>query len=148
MKGYGPINAVAPAEIDLCAQVTLMAERHAPDYLLLHSCSADIPGHTFGGDSKGYRYQIWSIDNARSRTIPVWREMGYEVMITADHGMNAEKHHGGMEAIMREVPFYYFGDEKGPPADTLLSQFGVAASVLELIAFPPQLICLWRFWES
>ena len=31
-----------------------------------------------------------------------WREMGYEVMATADHGMNAEHHHGGMEKIMRD----------------------------------------------
>ena len=132
MEGYGPVNAVAPAEIDLCAQVTILAETHAPDYLLLHSCSADTLGHTFGGDSAEYRLQVWMIDNALSRAIPTWRELGYEVIVTADHGMNAEKHHGGMEKIMREVPFYYFGEAEGLPEDgTELSQLGIAATVLK-----------------
>lgn len=137
MEGYGPINAVAPAEIDLCAQVTLLAEAQAPDYLLLHSCSADTLGHTFGGDSAEYRYQVWMIDNALSRAIPVWRALGYEVMVTADHGMNAEKHHGGMEAIMREVPFYYFGAATGPAPEEELSQLGIAATVLARLGVAP-----------
>jgi predicted AlkP superfamily pyrophosphatase or phosphodiesterase len=137
MEGYGPINAVAMAEIDLCAQVTLLAERHTPDYMLLHTCSADTLGHTYGGDSKEYRLQVWTIDNALSRAIPVWRELGYDVMVTADHGMNAEQHHGGMEKIMREVPFYYFGDAAGPEADQELSQLGLAATLLEQIGVTP-----------
>ncbi|MFD0857874.1 alkaline phosphatase family protein [Roseovarius aquimarinus] len=137
MEGYGAINAVAPAEIDLCAQVTLLAERHAPDYLLLHSCSADTLGHTYGGDSAQYRYQVWMIDNALSRAIPTWLELGYEVMVTADHGMNAERHHGGMEPIMREVPFYYFGAASGPDAGELLSQLGLAATILNRLGVAP-----------
>ncbi|MBI6630461.1 alkaline phosphatase family protein [Pontibaca salina] len=137
MEGYGAMNAVAPAEIDLCAQVTLLAEHHAPDYLLLHSCSADTLGHSFGGDSKEYRYQIWMIDNALSRAIPIWRAMGYDVMVTADHGMNAEQHHGGMEKIMREVPFYYFGEAKGPNPGKSLSQLGLAATILDRLGVTP-----------
>lgn len=137
MEGYGAMNAVAPAEIDLCAQTTLLAETHAPDYLLLHTCSADTLGHTFGGDSKEYRYQIWMIDNALSRAIPTWREMGYEVMVTADHGMNAERHHGGMEKIMREVPFYYFGEADGPAEGTDLSQLALAATILNRLSVAP-----------
>lgn len=138
MEGYGPINAVAPAEIDLCAQVTLLAEAHEPDYLLLHSCSADTLGHTFGGDSREYRYQVWMIDNALSRAIPTWRELGYEVIVTADHGMNAEKHHGGTEQIMREVPFYYFGEADGLPGENVeLSQLRIAATVLGRLGVDP-----------
>lgn len=137
MEGYGPINAVAPAEIDLCAQATLLAEAHRPDYLLLHSCAADTLGHTYGGESPEYRHQIWMIDNALSRAIPTWQALGYEVMVTADHGMNAERHHGGMEAIMREVPFYYFGNAEGPVPDMELSQLGLAASVLSRLGVAP-----------
>ena len=130
MEGYGATNAVAPAEIDLCAQATLLAERHAPDYLLLHTSSADTLGHTFGGDSAEYRHQAWMIDNALSRAIPLWRELGYDIMVTADHGMNAERHHGGMERIMREVPFYYFGEADAPEAGEELSQLSIAATIL------------------
>ena len=137
MEGYGPVNAVAPAEIDLCAQATLLAERHAPDYLLLHSCSADTLGHTFGGDSAEYRHQAWMIDNALSRAIPTWQKLGYDIMVTADHGMNADKHHGGMEPVMREVPFYYFGEADAPDAGTELSQLGIAASVLGRLGVKP-----------
>lgn len=137
MEGYGKVNAVAPAEIDLCAQVTLLAERHGPDYLLLHSCSTDTLGHTFGGTSAEYHHQVWMIDNALSRAIPTWRELGYEVVVTADHGMNGNHHHGGTEDIMRHVPFYYFGAATGPGSEEVLDQLGVAATVLDRLGVTP-----------
>ena len=137
MEGYGPMNACAPAEIDLCAQATLMMERHAPDYMLLHSCSADTLGHTFGGDSKEYRRQIWQIDNALSRSIPVWRDLGYDVIVTADHGMTSDHWHGGTAQAATEVPFYLFSDAEGPEQGEELSQLGIAASVLAIIGITP-----------
>ncbi|SNZ19278.1 alkaline phosphatase family protein [Cohaesibacter gelatinilyticus] len=45
MDGYDADNSVQPAEIDLCAQAWMIADRHAPDYLLLHSSSCDTLGH-------------------------------------------------------------------------------------------------------
>ncbi|MBX2855745.1 MAG: alkaline phosphatase family protein [Rhodobacteraceae bacterium] len=136
MEGYGPINAVAPAEIDLCAQATLLIERSAPDYLLLHTCSADTLGHTYSGDSAEYRKQVWHIDNALSRALPIWRAAGYEIIATADHGMNADGWHGGTEHMVTEVPFYYFGSAKGPDAATVLDQLGVAATMLSRLSIP------------
>ena len=138
MEGYGPMNAVAPAEIDLCAQTVLLMERHAPDYLLLHTCAADTLGHTYGGDSPEYRKQIWYIDNALSRTIPVWQSLGYDVIVTADHGMTADAWHGGTEPMAVEVPFYYFGTADAPAPDTLLHQTGIAGSVLALLELPAE----------
>ena len=137
MEGYGAMNACAPAEIDLCAQTTLMMEQHAPDYMLLHTCSADTLGHTFGGDSKEYRRQIWHIDNALSRSIPVWRDFGYDVIVTADHGMTSDHWHGGTARAATEVPFYLFSDAVAPEEGEELSQLGIAASVLALIGVPP-----------
>lgn len=137
MEGYGPMNACSPAEIDLCAQATLMMERYAPDYMLLHTCSADTLGHTFGGDSKEYRRQIWHIDNALSRSIPVWRDLGYDVIVTADHGMTSDHWHGGTAPAATEVPFYLFSDAEAPEEGEELSQLGIAASVLALIGVPP-----------
>lgn len=137
MEGYGPVNAVAPAEIDLVAQATLIMERHAPHYMLLHTCSADTLGHTYGGDSKEYRGQIWHIDNALSRAIPIWRDMGYDIIITADHGMTADHWHGGTEKMATEVPFYLFSDAKGPGENQELSQLDIAATVLSLLGLEP-----------
>lgn len=137
MEGYGPFNACAPAEIDLCAQATLLMERHTPDYMLLHTCSADTLGHTFGGDSKEYRRQIWSIDNALSRSIPAWRDLGYDVIVTADHGMTADHWHGGTTPAATDVPFYLVSDAEAPEEGKELSQLGIAASVLALIGVSP-----------
>lgn len=136
MEGYGPINAVAPAEIDLCAQATLLMERHEPDYLLLHTCSADTLGHTYGGHSREYRNQIWHIDNALARAIPVWRDLGYDLIVTADHGMTEDHWHGGTTPMATEVPFYLFSDVPGPDGDAILSQLGIAATVLKLLGVP------------
>ncbi len=137
MEGYGPFNACAPAEIDLCAQATLIMEQHAPDYMLMHTCSADTLGHTFGGDSMEYRRQIWHIDNALSRAIPVWRDLGYDVLVTADHGMTADKWHGGTVPEATEVPFYLFSDAVVPTGTHELSQLGIAASILTLMGVEP-----------
>ena len=137
MEGYGAMNACAPAEIDLCAQATILMERHAPDYLLLHSCSIDTLGHTFGGDSKEYRRQVWRVDNALARGVPLWREAGYDVIVTADHGMTADHWHGGATPDATTVPFYLFSDADAPATDEILSQLGVAASVLALLDVTP-----------
>jgi predicted AlkP superfamily pyrophosphatase or phosphodiesterase len=137
MEGYGPFNACAPAEIDLCAQATLLIERYTPDYMLLHTCSADTLGHTFGGESTEYRRQIWRIDNALSRAIPEWRALGYNVIVTADHGMTADHWHGGTSPVATEVPFYLFSDAKAPAEGEELSQLGIAASVLALVGVSP-----------
>ena len=107
------------------------------DNMLLHSCSADTLGHTFGGDSKEYRRQIWQIDNALSRSIPVWRDLGYDVIVTADHGMTSDHWHGGTAQAATEVPFYLFSDAEGPEQGEELSQLGIAASVLAIIGITP-----------
>jgi predicted AlkP superfamily pyrophosphatase or phosphodiesterase len=54
-EGYGKINSCAPAEIDLCAQLTLLLRRHQPNYASCHTCSADTLGHTFTANSAEYR---------------------------------------------------------------------------------------------
>lgn len=132
-EGYGRVNSCAPAEIDLCAQLTLLVRRHDPHYGLLHTCSADTLGHTFTAHSAEYREQTWRIDNALARTLPLWLELGYEVIVTADHGMNGDGHHGGTDPIERDVPFYYFGAGTGPEAGAVLDQLCVAPTILARI---------------
>jgi predicted AlkP superfamily pyrophosphatase or phosphodiesterase len=136
MEGYGPINPCAPAEIDLCAQLTLLLRRHDPHYALLHTCSADTLGHTYTGSSAEYREQTWRIDNALSRTLPRWLDLGFEVFVTADHGMNADGRHGGADAVERDVPFYAFGSGEGPQPQSVLDQLSVAPTMLARIGLP------------
>ncbi len=132
MEGYRPENACVPAEIDLCAQLWRLADKYSPNYLLMHSCSIDTLGHWFTSDSSEYRIQAFKVDSALSQLIPKLRGAGYDVLVTADHGMNTDGHHGGNQAVLREVPFYYFGDRKGPDEGELLDQCGVAPTILSL----------------
>jgi predicted AlkP superfamily pyrophosphatase or phosphodiesterase len=136
MEGYGHINPCAPAEIDLCAQLTLLPRRHDPHYALLHTCSADTLGHTYKGGSAEYREQTWRIDNALSRTLPLWLDMGYEVFVTADHGMNAEGRHGGTDPVERDVAFYAFASGAAPEPQSVLDQLSVAPTMLARIGLP------------
>lgn len=133
MEGYRPANSCVPSEIDLCSQVWTLAKSYQPDYLLMHSPSADTLGHWFTSDSPEYRTQVWHVDNALSRLIPRLLSEGYDVMVTADHGINADGHHGGNQKELREVPFYYYGLRIGPLPDVVLDQRAIAATILSLI---------------
>lgn len=136
MEGYCAANSCVPSEIDLCAQTWRQAQQHAPDYLLLHSSSADTLGHWFTSNSAEYRIQLWKIDNALSRLIPRLVGEGYDVLVTADHGINADGHHGGNQPDLRAVPFYYFGTRSGPNSDEVLDQRAIAPTLLSLIGVP------------
>ncbi|MDF2368190.1 alkaline phosphatase family protein [Sneathiella sp.] len=137
MEGYGRVNPTAPAEIDLCGQMIVLTEKWNPDYLLFHTCSTDSIGHFYGGDSPQYRRQTMDVDDALGRTIPILLTAGYEIMVTADHGMTAEGGHGGTEDVVCDIPFYYFGPGAGPDGLETLDQLGIAAAVLDRIGIAP-----------
>ena len=46
-----------------------------------------------------------------SNYINIWQEDGYQIIVTADHGMNNDLSHGGTLLEEREVPLYVFGDQ-------------------------------------
>ena len=133
MEGYCPENSCMPSDIDLCAQAWKIAHNHAPDYLLLHMPACDTLGHWFTSDSAEYRIQAWKTDNALSRLIPRLRGAGYDVLVTADHGMNADGHHAGNQSCLREVPFYAFSEAITPAENTVLNQRAIAPTILTLI---------------
>lgn len=133
LEGYGRANPALPSEVDLCAQAWAIAHRNAPDYLLLHSSSCDTLGHFYTSDSAEYRTQAWRVDNALSRLVPRLVGAGYDVLVTADHGMNADGHHGGDQPGLREVPFFAFCDRLKAPVDAVLDQRAIAPTVLALL---------------
>lgn len=137
MEGYCPENSCMPSDIDLCAQAWKLARDHAPDYLLLHMPACDTLGHWFTSDSSEYRIQAWKTDNALSRLIPRLRDAGYDVLVTADHGMNADGHHAGNQTCLREVPFYAFSESIPAAEETVLDQRVIAPTILSLIGLVP-----------
>jgi len=102
--------------------------------MLIHMCAGDTLGHLYTSDSPEYRKQAWNSDNALARIMPSWLERGYQIFVTADHGMNADGHHGGNEALTRDVAFYYFG-ELSYATDTseVLDQRVVAPTVFQAL---------------
>ena len=136
MAGESSGNLAVPSDYDLFAQTTLLAERFAPHYILNHISSTDSVGHHYGQQSIEMDKNTYIVDGALAHYLPRWRESGYDVMITADHGQTDRGHHGGTEALMRDVPLYYFGDAKGPADTVLLDQLQIAPTVLALLGAP------------
>lgn len=88
--------------------------RYQPDYLLVHPMGMDHAGATHGSDSPEYRNNAILQDSILAGLIPEWREMGYTVVVTADHGITPDRTHGGKEPGNRRVPLYLLrADGKG-----------------------------------
>ncbi|MEL0615239.1 alkaline phosphatase family protein [Cobetia marina] len=109
--------------------------RHDPDFLLVHSMNIDDAGHRHGGESAQYRNAARHADVALADYLPCWLEAGYQVMVTADHGMNADRSHSGLLEEERRVPLWTFGSAFArSPARNLRQRelCGTLASVLGL----------------
>ncbi|MEL7615203.1 alkaline phosphatase family protein [Vreelandella titanicae] len=83
---------------------------NAPDFLLVHSMNVDDAGHRHGGESPQYRNAARRADSALADYLPQWLAEGYQVMVTADHGMNADGSHSGLLEEERRVPLWLFGE--------------------------------------
>ena len=87
----------------------LLRQRHDPHFLLIHPMGVDDAGHRFGGDSMQYRNAARYNDKLLSHYLPGWLEQDYQVLVTSDHGMNADHSHGGLLPEERLVPLYLLG---------------------------------------
>lgn len=123
---------------ELFHRAALLADRFRPDFLLVHPMGADTTGHRFGGRSKQYETIALQIDNQLAAHLPRWREAGYDVMVTADHGMDEHGNHGGSVDIHCLVPFYHVGaGVKGGIVPDEVSQTSVAPTVLNAMGLAP-----------
>jgi len=138
---YGRFYAMdAYPDQELYWQADLLIRQHAPDLMLVHPMGCDHAGHAFGGASVQYRRAAAESDDCLARLVPGWREAGYTVIVTADHGMCPDGHHGGTDDVVRDVPFYMIDPPQGldwadgqAPADQLC----VAPTVLRLMGLDP-----------
>jgi bisphosphoglycerate-independent phosphoglycerate mutase (AlkP superfamily) len=67
-----------------------------------------------------------------------WRERGYTIFVTADHGINADGDHGGTTSDQRDVPFFVIQPNGHGSGDTgkTISHLQIAPTILNLLDIP------------
>jgi len=136
MTGYGLVNQMTPSDVDLFATLTMLCGRFGLDYGILHTCTLDSMGHRYFHDCQEMDHACAVMDEMLAPFIPRWRAMGYEVIVTADHGQDERGHHGGRSEGQQEFALYYFGDGKGPAPDVTLDQLQLAPTILKRLGAP------------
>ena len=136
MTGYDDINQMTPSDVDLFATLTSLSARFGLNYGMLHTCTLDSMGHRFYHDCEEMDHACYVMDEMLGPFIPRWRAMGYEVIVTADHGQDARGHHGGTGEDQQDFALYYFGEGQGPAKDVLLNQLQLAPTILSRLGVP------------
>ncbi|MCP3976257.1 MAG: alkaline phosphatase family protein [bacterium] len=125
------------AEVVIAA--VLMAQRHAPSYVLTHTMGIDHAGHLHGRGSDDYNQAVTNLDMILALAIPALLELGYSVLVTADHGHDDHKYHGGTGDDVRDVPMYCIrpnGGGNGVQPD-VLSHLQVAPTLCHALGIEP-----------
>ncbi len=122
-------------DIDLFAIAGMLVRRFNPDYLLVHPMGMDYAGETHGANSSEYRNHAIRQGRWLSTYLTEWMERGYHILVTADHGINADGLHGGTTADVREVPLYYInpGQAGMGCSPTLVSQLQIAPTICKIL---------------
>ncbi|USG64224.1 alkaline phosphatase family protein [Brevibacillus ruminantium] len=121
----------------LFADAHYLLNTHGPDFLYVHSMNIDDDGHKYTADSIQYRNRVLAADAILATVLPVWMEKGYQIMITADHGMTADGNHGGTTSADREVPLFIISDRIAPGIlEETISQLQVAPLACHLLGIP------------
>ena len=125
-------------DVELFASAAHLVRKFSPDYLLLHPMGMDYRGETFGSDTKEYRNHAIYQDSKLAPLLMEWRELGYTVFVTGDHGINADGGHGGTTHQQRTVPFFVIQpSSKGRgEVDESISHLQIAPTILKLLDVP------------
>jgi predicted AlkP superfamily pyrophosphatase or phosphodiesterase len=121
----------------LFADAEALRRDYQPDFMVVHPGGIDHAGHQFGGESRQYRNQAIAIDDLLAQFLPLWMPE-YQIVITADHGMNADGQHGGTSAAEREVPLFCISPRFQPGVyDRTLPQLMIAPMICQLLNLFP-----------
>jgi predicted AlkP superfamily pyrophosphatase or phosphodiesterase len=125
-------------DLELFCSAATLVRKFNPDYLLVHPMGMDYIGETFGADTSQYRNQAIRQDAILSNLIAEWMELGYNILVTGDHGINADKSHGGTRPEMREVPLFLIQAGVSGKGDTgeVISQLRIAPTICHLLDLP------------
>jgi len=125
-------------DVDLLATAGMLIRRYSPDYMLVHPMGMDYMGEKYGANSSQYRNHAIRQDMWLSGYISEWVSLGYNILVTGDHGMNEDGFHGGTTPNVREVPLYFIGAEIKGFGDTgeIVSQLQIAPTMCKLLDLP------------
>jgi len=121
----------------LLADAEDLRRRHAPDLLFVHPMGLDNAGHVHGGESSAYDLAARKVDMHLAQLLPDWIAAGYDVVVTSDHGMSADRMHGGDAPEERAVPFVWLprdGDAAREPAAWPTNQLEIRRFMLARMA--------------
>ncbi len=123
----------ADLEVFHCAAA--LVRKFLPDYLLVHPLGMDVIGETYGSDSSEYRNRAIRQDAWLAPLVVEWIARGYSILFTGDHGINADKMHGGTTPEMREVPLFVINPDYSGRGDTgeVVSQLQLAPTICKLL---------------
>ncbi len=113
----GPIHNGLFYHCDAYPDAELFADaeylwRHAKtDFLFVHSMGIDWAGHLYGGESPEYKRAVNAADSLLATYCPHWLEKGWTIIITSDHGMDAEGNHYSTENCVLNVPLWLIGTD-------------------------------------
>ena len=124
-------SCIAYPDPQVFLDAELLLAAHKPDLLLIHTLGIDYAGHLHGHDSSGYRNAAREADMLLARHMPGWLEQGYQIMITSDHGMSADKLHNGNSPEEREVPVWLVGGAFRPDAPRAPEQIEWCGAICE-----------------
>ena len=100
----------------LLADAEDLRQRHAPELLFVHPMGLDNAGHVHGGETAAYDLAARKLDMALALLAPTWLAAGYDLVLTSDHGMSADRMHGGGAEAERAVPFVWVPCRDGAQA--------------------------------
>lgn len=125
-------------DIELFYAAGMLLQRYFPDYMLIHPMNADHIGHQHGGGSGPYNNQVAQQDQILANLIPLAAPLGYHILVTGDHGMNADGNHNGTLPDVRHVPLYHITPDFSGEGDTgqTVSQLQIAPTVCHLLGIP------------
>ncbi len=122
-------------DIELFATAGMLVRRFNPDYLLVHPMGMDNTGETYGANSSEYRNHAIHQDMWLATYLTEWMERGFSILVTSDHGIDADGLHGGTTPDAREVPLYLILPAAAGKGDTheVVSQLQIAPTICKLL---------------
>ena len=117
----------------LFADAESLRRRHSPNFLLVHPMNIDDAGHKHGLDSAQYRNSARVADIILADYLQGWLDAGYQVLVTADHGMNLDRSHNGLLVEEREVPLFVLGSAFSLNRDAQPRQTELCGTICELL---------------
>lgn len=126
-------------DIEIFASAGMLVRKYSPDYLLVHPMGMDNIGEKYGSRSSQYRAHAMRQDMWLSGYFPEWISLGYNILVTGDHGMNEDGFHGGTTPEVREVPLFITGPDITGLGNTreVISMLQIAPTICKLLDIPP-----------